>query len=148
MPHDLDEQACSMLNRALTWARVLIGAWLLPCAITGQAQDAEPQCAQQTSTPALAACLQKVLDGQQAMLGQEMENLRARWRELDSRDPMFKLAPALDASQRAWEAYRRDECEARALSFGLGTGAAPQHLRCMIEMTAQRRDMLARYWLH
>jgi uncharacterized protein YecT (DUF1311 family) len=137
-----------MPNRFLTWARVVISALLLPCVISGQAQDTEPSCAQQASTPALAACLRKLLDGEQAMLAAETGNLRAKWRDLDSRDPMFKLVPALDASQLAWEAYRRDECEARALSFGAGTGAAPEYLRCMIEMTGQRRDMLARHWLH
>jgi len=122
---------------------LLAAAMSLPFA---PARAQEAPCAAEDTTPKTAACLQKVLDAQDQRLAAAHRRLMAEWRERDTRDAMFKVAPALQASQAAWEAYRDEECRARMVPYGPGTGAGAEYLRCMAELSAQRLDLLERYW--
>lgn len=109
------------------------------------AQDASA-CADQPTSPAVAACLTRQLAVQDAALAQAVQRLLDSWRSRDAGEAVVKVAPALAAGQAAWEAYRAQECAARALTYGAGTGAGAAELRCRLALTAQRREALARDW--
>lgn len=131
------------MTRAGRFAAVLFA--LLAACRPALAKDA-PACADEPTTPAVAACLQRQLAVQDAALAQAVQRLLDTWRVRDEREVVLRVAPALAASQAAWEAYRARECAAQALAYGAGTGAGAAELRCRLALTAQRRDALARDW--
>ena len=130
--------------------RLLAIALLLVGSVGAQAQATQAACAEEASTPRINACLQRVLEARDKVLAAEVQRARAVWRERDAlaarEGTVFRVGPALEKSQQAWEAYREQECSARALTYGYGTGAAAESLRCMIELTEQRTDAIARHW--
>lgn len=123
----------------------LAAALLLPFT-SARAQGAEGLCAEQATTPDTTACLQRELAARDRLLAAEFERLRSTWRDRDVQQAMFKVAPALEASQRAWEVYRAQECEARARVYGYGTGAGAESLRCQLALAEQRLEVLSRHW--
>lgn len=130
-------------------SRAAVLAAVLPALLaTGQpalAQDVSA-CADESTSPAVAACLQRQLAVQDAALAQAVQQRLATWRARDAHEAVVKVAPALAAGQAAWEAYRAQECAARGLTYGVGTGAGAAELRCRLDLTTQRREVLARFW--
>lgn len=122
---------------------LLLAAVLLPALAV--AQSPVP-CADEANTPAVNACLARRLAAQEAELTRTLDRLRADWRAHDAQDGSLPVLPSLDAAQAAWVAYRQRECAARALTYGVGTGAAAAGLRCELALSAQRQAVLEADW--
>lgn len=108
--------------------------------------QASSTCADERTTPAVAACWQARVAEQDAVLAQVVERLRGRWRVRDASEAVVKVEPAFLAAQQAWWQYRAQECAARALAYGVGTGAAAAEGRCRLAMTHERLEALRRDW--
>ena len=65
--------------------------------------------------------------------------------ELDSVTGRTVAAPALEAAQAAWEAYREAHCDFVGATFGGGSGTGIGIDSCRIELGRDRAETLMRY---
>ncbi|RTL43320.1 MAG: DUF1311 domain-containing protein [Burkholderiales bacterium] len=127
--------------------RRFLPPWLAALLLPALAAAQEPlPCADEPTTPAVNACLVRRLAAQDLELARTLDRLRADWRAHDAQDGSLPVLPALEAAQAAWLAWRDRECEARALTYGAGTGRAAAGLRCELVLSAQRQAALVADW--
>lgn len=123
----------------------LVGLGALSASAAQPAAE-EAACAEEVTSPRVAACLQRLAVAEDAALALALDEALARWRDRDAAEQVLRRAAALQAAQRAWEAYRQQECDARALAVAPGTGAAAAQARCMRALAAQRREDVRQVW--
>ncbi len=90
----------------------------------------------------VAPCLETALAAAERDLADRLAAARKDAADLDRVTGRTHTAAALEASQRAWLAYRDEECHRRAALVAGGTGEGDIGLACRVDLTSARADEL------
>lgn len=94
----------------------------------------------------IGTCVAETLRKADASLEVFLGFAAASAEELDAVTGREVAAPALEASQAAWQAYRDAHCEYVGASFGGGSGTGIGIDSCKIELAREREKELRRYF--
>lgn len=86
----------------------------------------------------VAPCLEAALAAAERDLADRLAAARKEAADLDRVTGRTHTAAALEASQRAWLAYRDEECHRRAALVAGGTGEGDIGLACRVDVTSAR----------
>jgi uncharacterized protein YecT (DUF1311 family) len=87
-------------------------------------------------------CLEETLAAAERDMDGKLQDARKDAADLDKVTGRTHAAAALEASQRAWVAYRDEECHRRAALVAGGTGEGDIGLACRVDLTNARADEL------
>lgn len=122
-------------------ARALMLGFLLTVVIPAAA-DPTLECDAAGSQVEIGACVTAMADGVQQALTASYGFAMQSAQELDRVTGRVAFAPALEASQSAWIAYRDAQCDAVGASFGGGSGTGIAITACKVELGRARVDAL------
>jgi uncharacterized protein len=129
-------------------AACLTAAYERQIATLAGVSDTPPACHGAT-TPEINACAAEYSRRADNELRRYLAAARQRLATRDEEDPESKAALAgLDASQAAWEAYRKAECEAVYSWWSGGTIRGAMYQGCWRALTRDRTRAIWEAWLH
>lgn len=100
--------------------------------------DPTLECGQAASQVEIGTCVGDMLNRVDDALDVALKIATAAATELDDVTERDVYAPALAASQAAWDAYRDAQCEAVGASFGGGSGTGIAIDACRVELGRAR----------
>lgn len=109
-------------------------AFLLVFVPVASLADPVLECTGASSQVEIGACVQQAEANVNAAIETAYELAAQSARELDEVTGREVSAPALEAAQAAWSAYRDAQCEAVGASFGGGSGTGIAITACRIEL--------------
>ena len=109
-------------------------AFLLVFVPVASLADPVLECTGASSQVEIGACVQQAEGNVNAAIETAYELAAQSARELDEVTGREVSAPALEAAQAAWSAYRDAQCEAVGASFGGGSGTGIAITACRIEL--------------
>lgn len=93
----------------------------------------------------ISACVSNTLDRIDATIEIYLDFAKTSADELDTVTGRSVTAPALEAAQEAWSAYRDAQCDYVGATFGGGSGTGIAIESCKIELGRVRAQDLRRY---
>lgn len=115
---------------------------LLPCLALPASADPATECGGGSQVE-IGVCVADTLQRVDAMVDIYLGFAKSSAEELDHVTGRKVAAPALEASQAAWAAYRDAHCEYIGATFGGGSGTSIGINSCRIELGRDRaKDLL------
>ncbi|NVK16348.1 MAG: DUF1311 domain-containing protein [Rhodobacteraceae bacterium] len=107
--------------------------------------DPALECGDAGSQVAIGECVADDEERVEAALATALRFAQEAAEELDSITERAVAVPALDAGQRAWEAYREEHCAFVGATYGGGSGTGIAIRSCWTSLGRARVDELMRY---
>jgi uncharacterized protein YecT (DUF1311 family) len=120
----------TLLAAITVWPLVVFADPSLECSLTSGSQVETGNC--------LAAVETTTAEALSVVLGFAEDAAK----ELDDVTGRAVTLPALQASQTAWEAWRKEECDYAGALFGGGSGTGIAIQSCRISLTRDRIELL------